>query len=121
MNAEAVEFEADLTVERAAGEHVALELRPGHQLLGGGAERLETLEPEGERGRHVLGARAAGLDGVGQQQPRFEVGEPGGHYQVVRRQLHAQLARLLDENEVLICQRQDRNLGQIDFLLAGKH
>ena len=60
----------------------------------------------------------SGVAVLGQQQARLEVGEPGRHHQVVGGEFEPQLARLLDEGEVLVGQRQDRDLGQIDLLLA---
>ena len=102
----------------AAAEHVAIELRAAEQLLGHVADGFEALEPQRERGRHVLRALAFGRVRIGQQQPRFEIGEPRRHHQIVGRQLEPQLARLLDEGEILVGQRQDRDLGEVDLLLA---
>ena len=62
----------------------------------------------------------SGVAGLRQQQPRFQIGEPRRHHQIVGGELEPQLPRLLDEGEVLLGQRQDRNLGEIDLLLAGQ-
>ena len=53
------------------------------QLLGGVADRFEPLEPQRERGRHVLGARPSGAFASGQQQARLQIGEPRRHHQIV--------------------------------------
>ena len=62
----------------------------------------------------------SGAWSIGQQQPRFQIGEPSRHHQIVGRQLEPELARFLDESEILIRQRQDRDLGEVDLLLAGE-
>src|SRR5262249_60638309 len=36
-------------------------------------------------------------------------------------ELEAQLARRLNERQILVCECQDRNLGEIHFLLTRKH
>src|SRR5262249_4246615 len=69
---------------------------------------------------HVLGALAFGRIGVGQQQARLQIRKPRRHDQVIGRQLESELARLLDEGEILVGKRQDRDLGEIDLLLAGQ-
>ena len=84
------------------------------------AERLQPLQPPGERVGHVLGGRPVGRRRLRQQQPRFQIGEPRRHHQIVGGKLEPQLARLLDEDEILLGQRQDRDLGEIDLLLAGE-
>ena len=64
---------------------------------------------------------ALGPSGVArfrQQQPRFQVGEPRRHHEIVGGKLEAELSRRLDEREILVGQRQDRDLGEIDLLLA---
>ena len=53
-----------------------------------------------------------------QQQARLEIGEPRRHHQIVGGKLEAQFPHLLDEGEVLVGQRQDRDLGEVDLLLA---
>ena len=70
-------------------------------------------------------ARSAALGsspfgGLGQQQARFQIGEPGRHHEVVGGELEAQLARLLDEDEVLLGQRQDRDAVEVDLLPPRK-
>src|SRR5262249_59423819 len=76
------------------------------------------LEPQRERNRHVLGALTFDRVGFRQQQPRFQIGEPCRHHQIISRELESELARLLDESEILVGQRQDRDFGEVDFLLA---
>src|SRR3546814_4654946 len=53
-----------------------------------------------------------------QQQPRLEIGEPGRHHEIVRRDLEPKAARLLDEDQILLRQREDRDLRQVDLLVA---
>ena len=55
-----------------------------------------------------------------QQQPRFQVSEPRRHDEVVGGELDPQPARRLDESEVLLGERQDRDLCEIDLLVARK-
>ena len=81
------------------------------------ANGLQPAQPVGECGRHLLGARSVRRCRFGQQQPRFQEREPGRHHEVIGSQFEADLSRGLDERQVLIGQRQDRNLGEIDLLL----
>src|SRR6516162_1639440 len=104
----------------AAPEHVAIELRAAEQAFGDVADGLQTLEPQGQRNRHILGALALGRVRFRQQQARLQIGEPRRHHEIVGRQLESELARLLDEGEILVCERQDRNFGEVDLLLAGE-
>ena len=53
-----------------------------------------------------------------QQQARFQIGEPRRHHQIIGGELEPQFARLFDEGEILIGQRQDRDFREIDLLLA---
>src|SRR5215813_6962690 len=104
----------------AAPEHVAIELRAAEQAFGHVADGFQTLEPQGKRNRHILGALALGRVRFRQQQARLQIGEPRRHHEIVGRQLESELARLLDEGEILVCERQDRNFGEVDLLLAGQ-
>ena len=99
------------------GKDIALELRPVHQPVGGFSDRLEPAQPVGERGRHFLGTRSVRRRRFGQQQARFQVSQPGGHHEIIGRELEADFSRGLDERQILVGQRQDRNLGEIDLLL----
>jgi hypothetical protein len=101
----------------AARKNIALELRPVHQPVGCFPDGLKPAQPVGERGRHFLGARSVRRRRFGQQQPRFQECKPGGHHQIVGRKLEADLSRRLDKAQILVGQRQDRNLGEIDLLL----
>ncbi|MGY4289272.1 hypothetical protein ACVWXO_008538 [Bradyrhizobium sp. LM2.7] len=73
--------------------------------------------PIGERGRHFFRARPLRRWRFRQQQARFQEGEPGRHHEIVGGKLQPDLSRGFDEVKVLVGQRQDRNLGQIDLLL----
>jgi len=57
------------------------------------------------------------LAGFGEQQPRFQERQPRRHHQIIRASSKANFPRRLDEHQVLVGQRQDRNLGEIDLLL----
>jgi hypothetical protein len=101
----------------AARKDIALELRPVHQPVGGLANGLQPAQPVGQCGSHFLGTRPVRRRRFGQQQPRLQEGEPGGHHEVIGSQFEADLSRRLDEAQILVGQRQDRNLGEIDLLL----
>ena len=101
----------------AARKNVALQLRAVHQPVRRFANGLEPAQPVGERGRHFLGARPFRGGGFGQQQPRLQEGEPRRHHQIIGGKFEADFAGRLDEDEILIGQRQDGNLGEIDLLL----
>jgi hypothetical protein len=92
-------------------------LRAVHQPVRRFANGLEAAQPVGQRGRHFLGARAVGGCRFRQQQPRFQIGQPGRHHQIVGGEFEANLAGRLDEHKILVGQRQDRNLVQVDLLL----
>ncbi len=55
-----------------------------------------------------------------QQQLRLEKGEPRRHDQIVGGDLEPEPPRLGDEVEILLGERQHRNLGEIDLLGAGQ-
>ena len=101
----------------AAPENVAAELRPVDQLLGELADRLQPAQALRQRIRHVLGAHAFGRMLLRQQQARFQVSEPRRHHQIIGGEFEPHFARRFDEGEVLVGQRQDGNLGEIDLLL----
>ena len=101
----------------AARKNIALQLRAVHQPVRGFANGLEPAQPVGQRGRHFLGARPVRRRRFRQQQPRFEERQPRRHHQIVGGKLKADFSRRLDEHQILVGQRQDRNLGEIDLLL----
>jgi hypothetical protein len=69
------------------------------------------LQPQREFFGVRLGERIAR-----QQQRRFEIRQPRRHHEIVRRQFQLQRARGIDISEILLDQREDRNLPQIDLL-----
>src|SRR5262249_51445264 len=75
----------------------------------------------GQRQRHLLRARPVTRRHFGQQQARFEIGKPGRHHEIVGGKLKPQLARRLDEGQILVSERQNGDLRQVDLLLARKH
>ena len=101
----------------AARKNIALQLRAVHQPVRCFANGLQPAQPVGQRSRHFLGARSVRRGGLGQQQPRFQERQPGRHHQIIGGKLKADLSGRLDEHEILVGQRQNRNLGEIDLLL----
>ncbi len=101
----------------AARKNVALQLRAVHQPVRRFANGLQPAQPVGQRGRHFLGAGSVRRGRLGQQQPRFQERQPRRHHQIIGGKLEANFPGRLDEDEVLVGQRQNGNLGQIDLLL----
>ena len=101
----------------AARKNVALQLRPVHQPVRRFANGLEPAQPVGQRGRHFLGARPVRRRGFRQQQPRFQERQPRRHHQIVGGEFQPDFPRRLDEHQILVGQRQNGDLGEIDLLL----
>ena len=101
----------------AARKDIALQLRAVHQPVRRFANGLQPAQPVGQRGRHFLGARSVRGGGFGQQQPRFQKRQPCRHHQIVGGKLEPDLPGRLDEHQILVGQRQNGNLGEIDLLL----
>ena len=76
---------------------------------------FELAQARGERVRELGGVRFGRL-GRWQQEAGFEKREPRGHDQIIGGQFQAKLAGGLDEEEVLLRQRQNGNPREIDFL-----
>ncbi len=104
----------------AARKNVALQLRAVHQPVRRFANGLQPAQPVGQRGRHFLGARSVRRRRFRQQQPRFQKRQPCRHHEIVGGKLKTDLPGRLDEHQVLVGQRQNRNLGEIDLLLPGQ-
>ena len=104
----------------SARKDIALQLRTVHQPVRGFANRLEPAQPVGKRRRHFLGARSVRRRGFRQQQPRFQISEPRRHHEIIGGELKPDFPGRLDEHQILIGQRQDGNLGEIDLLLSRK-
>jgi hypothetical protein len=92
-------------------------LLPVHQPVGGFANGFQPAQAVGERRRHLLRARAVRTRRLRQQQARFQEGEPGRHHEIIGGKLEPDLSRGFDEVEILVGERQDRDLGEIDLLL----
>ena len=105
---------------RAANEPVLAQLRSRHQPAGNLAQGLQPLELEGQGRRHFGAARFVGDFVPRQQQTRLQVGQPGRHHQIVGGQLKLQCPGPADECQILVCQLQDRDLRDIDFLVPGE-
>ncbi len=102
---------------RAAQEHVATDPIARHQPRAGLAHRVEPLQPKLQPQRE-FGRIGLDLGIARQQQPRFEIGEPRRHHEIVGRDLELERARIVEEGEILLDQRQDRQFAQIDLLRA---
>lgn len=76
------------------------------------------LQTKRQRVSHVLWVGLIIGRWRGQQEPRFQIGKPSGHHQIVRSQFQALRTRLLDELRILIDQGHDRDMFKIDFLRA---
>src|SRR5690606_499456 len=73
---------------------------------------------EGEGGGHLLARRLVVHRRLGQEQAGLQVGEPSRHHEIVGGDLEAQAPRLGDEGEILVGELQDRDLREVDLLLA---
>ncbi|PHK29668.1 hypothetical protein VF12_30780, partial [Nostoc linckia z15] len=80
------------------------------------------MQAERERGGHFLGRWffALALFGAGQQQARFQIGQPGGHHEIVGREGEVPAPCLVHEGQILFGQLGDRQLQQIDLLRPGE-
>ncbi len=84
----------------------------------GDADRFEAAQPLRQRGRHIRCAHTFRSRRFRQQQARLEIGEPRRHHQIVGREFEPHPPRCFDEREILVGEREDRDFGEIDFLLA---
>ncbi|CAH1660436.1 hypothetical protein CHELA1G11_11761 [Hyphomicrobiales bacterium] len=102
----------------AAGKELTPQLRPLGKFLRSLPHGLEPFQAQGECRREVSRARLIPLPlgSLRQEQPRFEIGEPGRHDEIISRKLKAYAARLLDEAEILFRERQDGDPRKIDLL-----
>ena len=103
---------------RAAREDVATETRPADQQLGRASDLLEPAQASRERVREPRRVLRLRLRRNGEQEPRFQVGEPCGHDEIIGGELEPQFARGLDEGEILVGEFEDRNAHEIDLLAA---
>ena len=102
-----------------ARKNVDPEPRPAQQLPARLAHGLQPAQLEGQPGRQILGRGLVRRSRLRrQQQPRLQVGEPGGHHQVLGRQLQIGMAHRGDEVQVLLGEADDGDLGQVHLLLA---
>ena len=102
----------------AAHEHLAAELGPCHDARPDLADRLEPLELESQGRRHLGAARLLVFAGLGQQQARLHIGEPRRHHEIVGGELELLAGHLRDELKILVGELEDRDLRQVDLLVA---
>ena len=103
---------------RAACEDVAADTGPADQQLGRASDLLEPAQASRERVREPRRVLRLRLRRNGEQEPRFQVGEPCGHDEVIGGEFEPQFARGLDEGEILVGEFEDRNADEIDLLAA---
>src|SRR5271166_696179 len=107
-------------LRRAAGEEVASKPRTVHEELRRLTDGFEIAQALRERVGEFGGIRLRRLRGSGKQEAGLQIGEPSGHHQIVGGQLQPQLARRLDEQQVLLGESEDRNPGEIHLLPPGE-
>ena len=107
-------------LRQAARKYVAAEARASDQRLGRGANRLKAAQPELQRAGEFLRGRLLALFRPGQQQPRLQIGEPGGHHEIIGGKLKPKAARGFDEFEILLGEGEDGDFLQIDLLPPGE-
>ncbi len=91
------------------------------ELPGGVAHGLQPHQAEGEaRCQFVAGGLVLVTFFPGQQKLGLEKSQPRRHHQIVGRQFQAGFQRLVDEFEILLGQRQHRDLGEVHLLRAGQ-
>ena len=103
---------------RATKEHILPDARAPHQPDPGSLHRFQQSETMLQLGRELGPARFVVLRRLRQQQPRFQIGEPSRHHQVVGGDLEVERMLFREESKILVGQRQYRNLAEIDLLLA---
>jgi len=100
----------------ATRKDIALQLWTVHQPVRCFANGLEPAQPVGERRRHLLALGPSGVAGSGSAGAISETpAMPPSRGN--RQQFEADLPRRLDEHQILIGQRQNGYLGEIDLLL----
>ena len=90
--------------------------RPVHQALRGEPHRFQALEAELQQRRHHLAGRLFVAGRLRHHQPALEVGQPRRHHEIVGGDLDALFADGLDEAQILLGERQHRNLREVDLL-----
>jgi hypothetical protein len=90
------------------------------QLFSSAPDRLQSAKPFGKRGGQIFGCGLLILGGLRKKKARLEVGEPGGHDEIVGGKLKPDLASSFDKFEILFSQMQNGNLRQINLLTAGE-
>ena len=100
--------------EHVAADPIACE-QPSRRL----PHRAEALQAQLQAQGQLFGTGVFLLF-LRQQQGGFQVGEPCRHHQVIGGDLQLQRLGPLDVEKILVDQREDRNLPQIDLLPPGE-
>ena len=78
-------------------------------------------KPPAQAGGHLVGGGfAIGALFLRQDQAGFQIGQPGRHHQIIGGQFQIELLGAFDEFQILIGQLEDRDLGDVDLLVAGQ-
>ena len=91
-----------------------------HQPPTSFSDSLQMLQPPRERQRHLFAARPLVRVFFGQKQARFQVGKPCRHHEIVGRDLKPKASGRLNEGKVLLGERQNGDLREVNLLVARK-
>ena len=104
----------------SSGEEIAPQARPAHQMFACLAYRRKRAQPLRETLRERGSVEFGRLRGSGKKQTRLEKRKPRRHDQIVGGKLEAQFSRGLDEQQILLGQRENGNARQVDPLPSSK-
>ena len=90
-----------------------------HQSCARFAHGVQTAQALLQTKRHVVGTRGIQLR-LGQKQTGFEIGEPRRHHEIISGLLERDRVGAVQIVQILIDERKDRNLAEIDFLGSGE-
>jgi hypothetical protein len=100
----------------SAREHVDTEAMAADEHLRSLSDLGKALKSQSELDREIIGLSDLLRRRSREDQLRFQECEPGGHDEVIGRDFDPQFADAIDEGEVLVNKREDRDFCEIDFL-----